>query len=144
MDFADCYPSVSHVDAAMAFLQTGSTSLYTEVNVFSSSTSSGSTSESSGSGCRYNILTEMLHVRENLKFRGMSSRQPKYEGTIEEVSLLDLWRVVQKAMKEFPKSYNLVSANCIQFCGQILKGLKDDLHMKQDKHDTVVKRLLGD
>ena len=85
----------------------------------------------------------MLHVRENLKFRGMSSR-PKYEGTIEEVSLLDLWRVVQKAMKEFPKSYSLVSANCIQFCGQILKGLKDDLHMKQNKHDTVLKRLLGD
>ena len=111
--------------------------------MFSSSTCSGSTSGCSGSGSRYNVPTEMLHVRENLRFRGMSSR-PTYEGTVGEVSLQDLWRVVQKVMQKFPKSYSLVCTNRIQFCGQILKGFKDDLHMKQNKHDSVVKRLLGD
>ncbi|CAB4005746.1 Hypothetical predicted protein [Paramuricea clavata] len=141
LNFAEIYPHTSPVDMANTFLQFD---MYNNANMFQSSGGSGwsdsgssdSGSSSSGSSSsRDNNLTEMLHIRKNLLINGSF---PTYEGTLQNVSLLDLWKVVQESMRDFPKEYSFILANCIEFANAILRRLKDNLDMKENKHDPVL------
>ena len=139
LNFAEAYPHMNPMDMAHAFLQFD---MFNNVNMFQSGSGSSSGSSSSrSSSSRDNMLTEMLHIRENMLF-GTVDGLPSYEGTLQNVSLLDLWQVVQKSMRKFPKKYSVWSANCIQFCRTILDSLTEDLDMKKNTDDPVLKEIL--
>ena len=143
LNFAAGYPNATPADMATAFLQFN---MYNNVHMFQSrsdslfgSSSSSSSSSSSGSS-RDNMLTEMLHRRENLLFG--ADNFPTYKGTRKNVSLLNIWKVIQKSRREFPKKYSIISANCIQFCTKITDFLKADLNIKENMDDPVLKEIL--
>ena len=147
LNFAAGYPNTTPADMATAFLQFN---MYNNVHMFqsrsdslfgsSSGSSSSSSSGSSSGSSRDNMLTEMLHIRENLLVG--ADDFPTYKGTLKNVSLLNVWEVIQKSMREFPKKYSLLSANCIQFCTKITDFLKADLSMKENMDDPVLKEIL--
>ena len=135
LNFAAGHPNTTPADMATTFLQFD---MYNNVHMFQSDSNSSSGSSSGSS--RDNMLTEMLHMRENLLFG--RDNFPTYEGTLENVSLLKVWEVIQKSMREFPKKYSVWSANCIQFCTKITNFLKADLNMKENMDDPVLKEIL--
>ena len=137
LNFAETYPHTSPVDMANTLLQFD---MYNNANMFQSSggSSSSNSSNSGSSSSRDNNLTEMLHIRENLWINGSL---PSYEGTLQNVSLLHLWKMVQESMKDFPKEYSVWSANCIEFCNAILQRLKDNLDMKENEDDPVLQEM---
>ena len=66
---------------------------------------------------------------------------PSHECTLTNVSLLEVMKIIQKLMKEFPKEYiiySVFSANCIQLCTQITYFLKKNLTMKKNIDDPVL------
>ena len=70
---------------------------------------------------------------------------PSHEGTLTNVSLLEVMKIIQILMKEFPKEYiiySIFSANCIQLCTQITYFLKKNLTMKNNIDDPVLQDIL--
>lgn len=141
LDFAEGHSKVNLHDMTNAFLQFDINNGKMFQTSSSSRVSSSSGSSSNSSASRDNMLTEKLHIRDNMLFEGMEYL-PAYEGTLEKASLLNLWEVVQQSMKDFLKTYSLTSANCIQFCGKILDCLKNDVDMKENMDDPVLQDIL--
>ena len=83
----------------------------------------------------------MLHIRDDLLVGDSYFSLPSYEGTLQNVSLLDVWQVVQKSMRDYPKKFDLVFANCIEFVAAIRSGLREDLDMEENWDDPVLQEI---
>ena len=61
-----------------------------------------------------------------------------YAGTIN-ISLIELFRIIKKGMITFPKYYNGLNANCIQFKNVLIEDLRKFFHAKNKRVTKVAK-----